>query len=152
MIEDVEDFGAQLQAQFFRDVSVFEDREVDVVITGTTQRVTAERAKVPGAGNARSSTAVAGRIKCARHFECREVDETIRRACAGVRIADEIGSREKLAGVVVVIEQRQMKRIPAPHRHNRIQLPALAETGMGFGEVWNTVADRSDEAMAAIKV
>src|SRR5690349_4278201 len=39
MVEDVEDFGAQLQPQFLRQLGVLEDREVDVVITRTTQRI-----------------------------------------------------------------------------------------------------------------
>ena len=75
---------------------------------------------MPGAGNARSSTAVARRIKRARHFECRQVDESVRRARACVRIADEIRSRKKLAGVVVIVKQRQVKRIATANGNDRV--------------------------------
>ena len=71
MVEDVEDFRAQLKPQLLRDVSVFEDREVDVVITRTTQSIATERTKVPGAGNAGTSTAITRGIERARHCECR---------------------------------------------------------------------------------
>src|SRR6185369_3796763 len=118
MIEDVEDFSSQLYAQVLRDVSVFEDREVDVVITRTAQSVAAKRAEVPRAGNARPGTPITGGIKRAGHLESREVDESIRLARARVRIADQIGSREKLARVVVIVKQRQVKRIAAAHRHD----------------------------------
>ena len=98
----------------------FEDREVDVVITRSTQCVATKRAKVPGAGNAGTGTAVARRIERAWNFECRQVDEAVRRASAGVRIADEIGSWEKLAGVVVIVKQCQVKRIAAADRYDRV--------------------------------
>src|SRR6185503_792342 len=57
VVEDVEDLGSQLQPQLLRDVSVFEDRKVDVVITGTTQSVATQRSEMPCAGNTRTSTA-----------------------------------------------------------------------------------------------
>src|SRR6185503_12704661 len=118
MIEDVEDLGSQLNFQLLSDVRVFEDREVDVVITRTAQGIATKRTEMPGAGNARTGAAVARGIKRARHFEGRQVDKPIRRACARIRITDEIGSREKLAGVVVVVKQRQVKRIAGAYGYH----------------------------------
>ena len=50
-------------------------------------------------------------VKRAWHLERREIDELVRRACPGIRIPNDIGSREKLTRIVVVIKQRQVKRI-----------------------------------------
>ena len=130
MIEDVEDLGSQLNFQLLSDVRVFEDREVDVVITRATQGIATKRTKMPGAGNARTGAAIARRIKCAGNFEGRQVDELIRRACACIRITDDIGSREKLARVVVIVKQRQVKRIAGANGDDRVELPAFAETRM----------------------
>src|SRR5437868_10546534 len=104
MIEDVEDFRAQLKSQFLGDVSVFEDRNVDVAITWSAQRVSTKRSEMPRARNTRSSTAVTRWIQRARHLEGRQIDEPVRRTRARIRITDEIGSREKLTGVVVIIK------------------------------------------------
>src|SRR5215813_696021 len=107
---------------------------------------------MPGSRNAGSRAAVSGRIKRARHLEGRQIDEPVRsvRPCVGV--ANNVRPRKELAGVVVIIEQRQMKRIATPQRDNCVQLPAVAEAGVGFSEVWNTVTGRSDKSMTAIKV
>ena len=59
MIEDVEDLRSQLNPKLLIDLSVFEDREVDVVITRSTQRVSTKRAEVPRPGNTRSRATVA---------------------------------------------------------------------------------------------
>src|SRR5689334_7277305 len=135
MVEDIEDLRSQLYSQLLRELRVLEDREVDVVISRTTQRVSTERTEVPGAGNTRSSTPIAGRIERARHFESTEVDELIGRVRARVRISDQIGPREQLAGVVVIVKQRQVKRITAADRHDRIQLPTTTEPRMRFSEI-----------------
>ena len=120
MIEDVEDLSSQLNPQLLSDVSVFEDREVDVVITRPTQRVSTKRTKMPRAGNTRTRTAVAGRIKRAGTLNAERLMNLIRRAGACIWIADDIRSREKLARVVVIIEQRQVKRIAGADRHDRV--------------------------------
>src|SRR5690348_5342161 len=140
MVENVEDLSAELKAQFLREFRVFEDREVDVVITGPAQGVATERSEMPRSGNARSGTAVTRRIERARHLESSKVDELVRRVCAGVRITDEIGSRKKLPRVVVIIKQRQVERISAADRHNRVQLPTVAETRVRLRKVWQCVS------------
>ena len=152
VIEDVEDFSSQLQPQFLSQLSVLEDRKIDVVITRTTQGVAAKRTEVPGAGNTGSRTAVAAGIECAGHFECGQVDEAVRRARSGIRIADEIGSREKLTGVVVVVKQRQVKRITATHRYDRIQLPTFTDARMRLPQVRQLVTRGGDEPMSTIEI
>src|SRR5690349_19000776 len=135
MVEDVEDFRAQLHPQLLGKLRVLEDREVDIVITRTTQSVTTERTKVPGAGNTRSGTAIARRVERTRHLESAEVDELIRRVRARVRIADQIRPREKLSRVVVIVKQRQVKRIAAADRHDRVQLPTATKPRMRLSEI-----------------
>src|SRR6185369_5930161 len=120
MIEDVEDLGSELNTQLLCNVRVFEDREIDVGITWPTQCVSTQRTEMPRAGNTRPGTSIAGRIKRAWHFERRQINEVVRRARSGVRITDEIGPREKLARVVVIIKQRQVKRIASANRHDRV--------------------------------
>src|SRR6185369_14752510 len=101
MVEDVEDLSPQLNPQLLIDLRILEDREVDIVITRPTQRVSTKRAKVPRPGNTRSSATDSGRIERTRHFERGEIDELVGGACACIRIAHYIGSREKLTCVVV---------------------------------------------------
>src|ERR1044072_9631238 len=130
MVEDVEDFSPTLNPQLLSDVSILEDREVDIVITRPTQRVSTKRSEVPRAGNTRSRTAITGGIKRAGHFERREIDEIVRRTRASIRITDEIRSREKLARVVVIVKQREVKRIARANRHHRVHLPTLPKPRM----------------------
>src|SRR5215813_1029565 len=52
MIEEIEDFGAQLYPKLLSDVSIFENGEVNVAITRSPQGVPTERTKMPGSGNA----------------------------------------------------------------------------------------------------
>ena len=104
MIEDVEDFRSELKPEFLSNVSVFEDRKVKIAITWSAQRVSTKRSEMPRARNTRSSTAVTRWIQRARHLEGRQIDEPVRRARACIRITDEIGSREKLTRVVVIIK------------------------------------------------
>src|ERR1043165_3560610 len=96
MVEDVEDLRAQLHAQVLSELRVFEDREVDVLITRPTQRVAAKRTEVPSSRNAGCGAAIAARIERTGNFESGKVDELIGRVRTGVRIADEIRPREKL--------------------------------------------------------
>jgi len=71
---------------------------------------------------------------------------------ARVGIANNIRSREKLARVVVIIKQRQMKRVATAQGDDCIQLPTFAEARMAFSEAWNIVTGRYYKAMPAIKV
>ena len=75
---------------------------------------------MPGAGNAKRGAAIASRIKRAGHLEGRQIDESVRRAGIRIRIADEIRSREKLAGIVVIVKQRQVKRIATANGNDRV--------------------------------
>jgi hypothetical protein len=45
VVEEVENFGAQLQADALAERRVFEDGEVEVLVAGAAQRVAAEAAR-----------------------------------------------------------------------------------------------------------
>lgn len=114
VIQDIKNLRAQLQRDVFGYFRRFEHRKIEIFIPRTDERISAEAAEMIGSRHAN-----AVRVERAGDFERRQVQEIIRRARSGVRVADQIGTREKFAGAVVIVEEVDVKRRARAKRRER---------------------------------
>src|SRR6266404_5453708 len=114
MIEYIEDFGSELQLKLFAERRRLEQRQVQIRIARTDQRVATQATKVLGARYARRRAAVSVRVQRARDLERRQVQEIVRRVSSRVWVADAVGARAEFACAVVVVKQVDVKWTPAP--------------------------------------
>src|SRR6185369_9239602 len=152
MIEYIENLGSELQLQLLAERRRFEQRQIQVRVARTDQRVAAQAAKVLSARYARRRAAVARWVQSARDLERRKVQEIVGRVSACIRIADDVGSRKEFARAVVVVKQVHVKRAPASQREDPVQLPAVAEFRVALQESRNLIAERPHQPMPHVEI
>src|SRR5438093_4166482 len=95
-MEYAEHFGPDLKLQLLAERRRLEQRQIEICVPGTYQRVPAQASEVLRARSARGCAAVACRVQRARDLERRQVQEVVGRVRAGERIADEVRARKEL--------------------------------------------------------
>src|ERR1041384_6527645 len=142
MIYHVEHFGSELKLQLLAEGRCFEQRQVQIRVTRTDQRIAAEAPEVLRSGQAGSCAAVARRVQSAGYFEGRQVQEIVRCVSARIRVSHDVRAREEFACAVVVVKQIDVKRAPRAQCEDPIKLPAVAELRIALPKSWNVISER----------